>query len=109
MKAYSYTLIAAAIFCQYACEDKSVIEFELAKEQLALRIEQYEQKKVEECHRKAFDEAELYVDSFLLQADLNPIREVPYNPAKQKKPNFIPVDSSVFNSESYVKPIKESD
>lgn len=109
MKGLFYIMMSIFISIQYGCEDRAVIELELAKEQLIFKIEQYQQKKIEECQKKAFEEAEAYVDSFLLQVDLNPIRETPYNPIKQKKPVFIPVDSSVFNSESYVKPIKESD
>lgn len=102
------TIIAAACFPAVftSCDDKEALEVELANEQLKLKIELYENKKREECLKLAFQEAEAYVDSFFLQADLQPIRQMPYQPLIQKKPEFVPVDSSVFNSESYVKPIK---
>ena len=79
-----------------------------AHEELAIKIDLLKKKKKEECEAQAFIEAEMYVDSFIKDMLLNPIGDTLYKPPIPPKPDYISVDSSVFNSQSSVKPVIEN-
>lgn len=76
--------------------------------ELNIKIETLKSKKKKECEAQAFLEAEIYVDSIIEAMFLNPINDSLYSPPVPPKPKYIQVDSSVFNSQSSVKPVVEN-
>ena len=103
MKTALYIIMASMILV--ACEDENKTYISLAQKELNVKIEQHKKLLMEECRKKALEEAETLVDSIILTWELRPIDDSIYVPKVPEKPKFIPVDSMVFKSQSSVKPV----
>lgn len=101
------TLGLVSILSSSCIESKSEIR-EQALRELDIKIGILKKKKEQECREQAFIEAEIYVDSLIGTMLLSPIDDSLYKPPIPQKPEFIQVDSSVFNSQSSVKPVIEN-
>lgn len=98
-------LLITILLCCWACNDPTVENRELAFKELEIKVDFHTNKRLEECRRDAWLDAEEYVDSIVNQLELYLIDNNVYQPTIPQKPNFVPVDSSVFNSKSSVKQV----
>ncbi len=76
-----------------------------AKKVFDQRVSQLIAKKQAECKQEAERIAETIVDSIIYELQINPLNDSGYSPPIPKRPEFVPVDSAVFNSKYSVKPI----
>ena len=81
---------------------------ELALKELQIKIDLFTDKKMKECRQQAFIEAETHVDSLITELLINPLSDTLYQPDIPMKPEYIPVDNSVFKSQSSVKQVIEN-
>ena len=102
------TIAVSCLLLLSSCTESQAEIREQAMRELDIKIEILKKKKDQECRELAFIEAELYVDSVISAMSLYPIDDSLYAPPIPAKPTFIQVDSSVFNSQSSVKPVIEN-
>ncbi len=89
----------------YSCGDPVAHDLAIAKVEVQIKVDQHRKSRTNECRAEALLKAEEIVDSIILTWDLNPIDDTLYRPTIPDKPKYIPVDTSVFKSESSVKPV----
>ncbi len=99
------SVIIISLIVWTSCEDPDIANRALALEEMQLKIELHTSKRMEECRKEAWLEAESYVDSIINEIEIDLIGKSVYQPIVPKKPKFTPVDSAVFNSKSSVKQI----
>ncbi len=98
----------ASIFLWFSCGPSKEELRQQAIAEMNIKIETLKTKKRQECEAQAFMEAEVFVDSIIEAMFLNPINDTLYSPPVPPKPKYVSVDSSVFNSQSSVKPVVEN-
>lgn len=69
------------------------------------RVAEFSSQRLEACRLDALRLAEELADSIILSLSLNPLRDSLYRPVIPARPDFIPVDTAVFDSKRSVKPI----
>ena len=52
---------------------------------------------IEDCDAAILELAEMSVDSIILELNIDPLKDSLYNPSLPVKPEFIPIDSAIFN------------
>lgn len=107
MKYYLLYMTSLLLFLS-SCTNGEALNKELALKELEIKIEQYRSRKMEDCRAEAIKSAEIIVDSIIRTSTFAPIKNQKYNPTIPVKPNYVPVDSSVFKSKNSVKPISQS-
>ncbi len=70
-----------------------------------MQVAQLKDKKSKECHLEALRIAEIIADSIVSGMQINPLDDDQYRPDIPLRPQYVPVDSSVFESKRSVKPI----
>jgi len=70
-----------------------------------IKVEELRAKKLLECKSEALRLAEVIADSLVRALQIDPLSDPLYNPEIPDRPQYIPVDTSVFDSKHSVKPI----
>ena len=104
-KLTGYAILMVALL--YSCFNDSDKIRAVARQELEKKINAYRLEKIKECRQLALKTAEDIVDSILFNIDIHPINDSIYKPGLPKKPGFIPVDSSVFDTQKVIVPIVE--
>ena len=73
--------------------------------QYDIKVAALKTKKHAECQVEALRLAEIIADSIVYNFQINPLSDPLYQPIIPSRPDYIPVDSSVFDSKRSVKPI----
>lgn len=87
-----------------SCGDDEALKQSMIASELSRKMEAYRQELLEECRQAALAEAEMIVDSILLAEDREDIHikaDIP------PKPKYIATDTSVYKSQSIVKPLNQ--
>ena len=101
-----YLVIICMLICSSCHDDESFIREE-AKKEFELKVNAFIQQHEDQCRKEALDEAEIFVDSLIARMGIQPLAEEEYQPEIPGKPEYVPVDSSVFRAREKIRPITE--
>jgi len=103
LKHYIWLLFISLLFigCESSEEDIQV----QVDTQYNIKVEELRAKKLLECKSEALRLAEVIADSLVRALQIDPLSDPLYNPEIPDRPQYIPVDTSVFDSKHSVKPI----
>lgn len=105
MKSTLWIIIIAALIS--SCKDNDdMLRQAMVQQELDRKIEEYRKQLMADCRETILKEAEIIADSILLVEDRDPLIKTNVIPSTKVKPQYIPTDSSVYKSESNVKPLE---
>jgi hypothetical protein len=96
-----------SLFVSISCNDDQVFIREEAKKEFELKVNAFIKEHEDQCKKEAIDQAETFVDSLIARMGIQPLAEEEYQPEIPGKPEYVPVDSSVFRAREKIRPITE--
>jgi len=103
-----YLLFTILVFIGlHSCESDNDFIREEALKEFELKASAFKKERDLLCRGEALVEAESYVDSIIARMAIQPLAEDQYQPEIPEKPQYLPVDSSVYRPPEKIKPITE--
>lgn len=94
-------LVSSGISCGLSDEEKQAIINRVYEDNVA----ELTQERKEACREEALRQAEYIADSIVASYQINPLPDTLYQPHVPVKPEFVPIDSTVFDTTRIVRPI----